>query len=363
MLRAGVACGYLSSTSFLTSFVPDPLLGLPRPLRSSCRLWTAPDDAGENPVTDVDSDADVYFDRSKETVDDDIPNADFYANLPRIYMNDYYLSLFGMAYALIVVVAGFFWYLAVQTYSGVLGFLEKYLDVVIDEERHGIVKLNVLLAYVKQGLTGNIPRISGLENLPSEQTSPLIYAANHASWMDVTGIAMAVPRKFKFIAKEEAAGYRIVGAGVRNARALLVNREDRKSQLKLFRRSLEVLKKNIDIIAFPEGTRSKDGRLTSFGKAGIFAMARKANAFVVPVSITGTQLVMPKEALMPVRPGGSLMEIHFHKPVSPEGLTEEEMQEKVWKQVARGLPQRQKPLPPVSAPSTPVPTQSGSGRS
>ena len=58
---------------------------------------------------------------------------------------------------------------------------------------------------------------------------------------------------------------------------MLINRRSRKSQLRSFKASVEWLTQGVSIMAFPEGTRSRDGKLAKKFKGGVFAMATKTN--------------------------------------------------------------------------------------
>lgn len=140
-------------------------------------------------------------------------------------------------------------------------------------------------------------KMTGAENLPPpEQT--VVYVANHQSFMDILS-SYHLHRSYKFISKASILKIPIVGWAMRKARTLTLDREDRKSQLKTFRDSVEALKSGTSLFVFPEGTRSKDGRLLPF-KKGPFSMAKKAGVALVPITIRGTGRLMPtgKEGIL-----------------------------------------------------------------
>ena len=76
-------------------------------------------------------------------------------------------------------------------------------------------------------------------------------------------------------------------------------------------------------LVFPEGTRSRDGRIKDFRRGGFF-LALESGAPIVPISITGTFELMPKGSLF-ARPGR--VRVQFHPPISTEGCTLENMRE------------------------------------
>jgi 1-acyl-sn-glycerol-3-phosphate acyltransferase len=96
-------------------------------------------------------------------------------------------------------------------------------------------------------------------------------------------------------------------------------------------------------MAFPEGQRSRDGRLMEF-KGGIFSMATKANVPIVPISLCHTHAVMPANSLFPVQPGRGKLHIHVHKPIRPEGLSEAELAILVRTALLSEMPEIQQPI-------------------
>jgi long-chain acyl-CoA synthetase len=93
----------------------------------------------------------------------------------------------------------------------------------------------------------------------------------------------------------------------------------------------EILRKGKNIIIFPEGTRSRDGKLGSFKKA--FAiLSRELNVPIVPVSIKGAFEALPKGKILP-RPWKKI-DVKFHQPVFPENQDYEAISEKVFRILA-----------------------------
>ena len=174
-------------------------------------------------------------------------------------------------------------------------------------------------------LGGCAPRvISGLEHLPKEGEAALL-CANHASWFDIPLIGQIVPTTFKFVASKPLEKLPLIGQQLVGGKHVLIDRTSRKGQLASFKASLSWLAKGVAVMAFPEGTRTKTGRMNKF-KGGTFAMATKANAPIIPITLVGTFAMYPPEAMLPLRPTRNL-EIHVHPPIDPEGKTEKELEE------------------------------------
>ncbi len=127
---------------------------------------------------------------------------------------------------------------------------------------------------------------------------------------------------------------------------IMIDREDRRSQLRTFKEGVNWLKNGVPLMAFPEGMRSKDGRLMEF-KGGIFSMAVRAGVPIVPLSISNTHAVMPGYSLFPIQTGEGKLHVHVHEPISVEGRKEEELAELVREALLSKMPLDQHPLPIV----------------
>lgn len=102
-------------------------------------------------------------------------------------------------------------------------------------------------------------------------------------------------------------------------------------------------KGGMHLCTFPEGTRSRSGRLMKF-KNGAFKMAHKAGAPVIPISIIGSNKVMPHGWMFAMKPSYGTARVVIHRPIESEGKTEEELVEAVRQSMIRGLEDDQKPL-------------------
>ena len=171
-----------------------------------------------------------------------------------------------------------------------------------------------------------------------------MFVANHNSWMDIPVVGSTIGwRNYKFVAKKELSKVPILSAAIAVAGNLMVDRTDKKSGLKTLRAGIQYLKDGVHLCTFPEGTRSRNGRLLSF-KNGAFKMAHKAGAPVVPLSIAGAQKAHPIWAMFPIRASHRILKIIVHEPIESEGKTEEELAEQVRQAMISGLPDDQKPL-------------------
>jgi 1-acyl-sn-glycerol-3-phosphate acyltransferase len=102
-----------------------------------------------------------------------------------------------------------------------------------------------------------------------------------------------------------------------------VDRKNRERAIAAVDQAVASLKAGNSFLAFPEGTRSPDGRLQTF-KRGLFVMAIKAGALIVPVSASGARKIMPKGQFA-IHPGR--VRITIHDPISAADYTLEQRQE------------------------------------
>jgi 1-acyl-sn-glycerol-3-phosphate acyltransferase len=145
------------------------------------------------------------------------------------------------------------------------------------------------------------PTVTGLDNVPS--TGGVILASNHLSFVDSVVIPVVVPRKVVFLAKSDY----FTGTGLKGAvsRAwfeglgmLPVDRDDSKAAIASLDTALEVLGRGEAFGIYPEGTRSRDGRLYR-GRTGVAHLALTAGVPVVPVGLVGTEKLQPVGSTLP----------------------------------------------------------------
>jgi 1-acyl-sn-glycerol-3-phosphate acyltransferase len=162
------------------------------------------------------------------------------------------------------------------------------------------------------------PTIEGLHHVPA--TGPVIVASNHLSFVDSVVIPCVVPRKVVFLAKSDY----FTGTGARGAaqRAwfeglgmLPVDRDDTKAALASLDTALEVLGRGEAFGIYPEGTRSRDGRLYR-GRTGVAHLALTAGCPVVPVGLQGTAEIQPVGSNVPRL---AKVTVRFGEPITVAG--------------------------------------------
>lgn len=193
-------------------------------------------------------------------------------------------------------------------------------------------------------LSNCYPTITGDLSQIDKERGACLYVANHASWLDIPIVCTVLHPVFKFIAKGDLKNIPCIGDQLSGGKHILIDREDRRSQLRTFKESIGWLNKGVPLMAFPEGQRSKDGRLMKF-KGGTFSMALKSKVPIVPITISNAHAIMPSNALFPVQSGVDKLRVHVHPAIDVEGRTEEELSELVRAAIISKLPMDQRPLP------------------
>jgi 1-acyl-sn-glycerol-3-phosphate acyltransferase len=169
-------------------------------------------------------------------------------------------------------------------------------------------------------LAGVRLEVHGLERIPHGRAA--IYMPNHQSNCDPPALISILPPVLVLV-KKEFFRVPILGAGMTARGFIPVDRKNRERAIAAVERAVASLKAGNSFLAYPEGTRSPDGRLQAF-KKGLFVMAIKAAALIVPISVSGAAKIMRKGRFV-IRPGR--VRITIQEPISTENYTLGERQE------------------------------------
>lgn len=172
-------------------------------------------------------------------------------------------------------------------------------------------------------LAGVRVTLSGQEHLPD---GPLIIMSNHASNFDILALQGFFPRPLSWIAKKELFSIPVFGHSMLRGGYIPLDRGDGRKALKSMDDAAERIRGGRSVIIFPEGTRTRDGKLLPFKRGG-FLLAAKAGVPVVPVAICGSYAINPGGAL---RLYGGAIEIRILPPVVlPTGLKRSQTEERL----------------------------------
>jgi 1-acyl-sn-glycerol-3-phosphate acyltransferase len=168
-------------------------------------------------------------------------------------------------------------------------------------------------------------KVKGRENFRKGEAYVIVY--NHNALLDVPLSAPFVPGGNKTIAKASFARVPIFGWFYKRG-SVLVDRDDNQSRRKSFEAMRNVLRNNMHMCIYPEGTRNRTGEPLKPFFDGAFRLAIDTQKDVMPCVIFGTREAIPIDKgvyLIPTR-----LRMHFLPPVSSAGLKTAELKNKVF---------------------------------
>jgi 1-acyl-sn-glycerol-3-phosphate acyltransferase len=155
---------------------------------------------------------------------------------------------------------------------------------------------------------------------PAPPPGPVIFASNHESVLDIWVLFATLPRSFRFVAKQELFELPIFGWYMRIGGHIAVDRSNHQRAVASLAVAGERIRAGTSIVAFPEGTRSRTGRIGPF-KKGPFVVAREARVPVVPVAISGTGAITPSKKIE-IHPG--TIRVVAGDPIDPSAFADKE---------------------------------------
>ena len=146
------------------------------------------------------------------------------------------------------------------------------------------------------GFWGVEVETEGLEHLPEQ--GPYILMANHQSHADVPILFSTLPIIPGFLAKKELAKIPFLAMALRNGGHVLIDRADRSHATRALKIAADEIRSGKTLAIFPEGTRGRQDRLAPFKKGG-FLIAKKARVPVIPLAISGSRHILPRDTVFP----------------------------------------------------------------
>lgn len=141
-------------------------------------------------------------------------------------------------------------------------------------------------------LAGVKLKVEGLENV--DFTKPYVFVCNHQSFIDIPCVFTALPTRLHFVAKEELKKFPFLGQYMTAMGMIFINRTSVNKAIESLKQAGKLIKAGKSVIAFPEGTRTKNGAIGPF-KKGPILLAAQAGVNIVPIKIEGAREVWPQE--------------------------------------------------------------------
>ncbi len=197
----------------------------------------------------------------------------------------------------------------------IAGSLAALVCGVIDKTGDLVLALARLWSRVILGVPGVKLEVTMRARL--EPGRPYIFMVNHASMVDIWAVFVTIPVSFRFIAKKQLARIPLFGWAMAAGRFIFIDRQNAVAARRSMEEAARRIRSGQSVVIFPEGTRTRDGRLLPFKKGG-FHLAVESGAAIVPVAIRGSREIMPRGAAL-IRAGKVTVEVD--EPIPTAGLT------------------------------------------
>ena len=148
-----------------------------------------------------------------------------------------------------------------------------------------------------------------------------VFVSNHASYFDIPAVLAGIPQDIRLVYKKELHRVPFFGWGLKLGKTYIaIDRGQSSDAMQTIEATARRIREGSSVLLFAEGTRSADGKLQPF-KRGPFNLAVKAGIPVVPVTIIGSNRVLPRDAWK-VAPGP--ISLVVDAPIPPPGVNGKE---------------------------------------
>lgn len=198
-------------------------------------------------------------------------------------------------------------------------FLVEWIIGKISPQARDISSLRIVQWGFKRilSITGVEVTVIGEENIPDEA---VLFIGNHRSYFDILLTYSQCPDLTGYVAKAEMLKYPLLRDWMKRLYCLFLDRSDMRAGMQMILTGIDYIKKGISICIFPEGTRSKDGKMLPF-KEGSMKMATKTGCPIIPIAISNSAQIW--EAHFPkMKPAHVVVE--YGAPIYPKELSKEE---------------------------------------
>ncbi|KAA3659666.1 MAG: 1-acyl-sn-glycerol-3-phosphate acyltransferase [Calditrichaeota bacterium] len=175
-------------------------------------------------------------------------------------------------------------------------------------------RISILMTFSKT-------EVLGREKIDPNQSYVIV--ANHLSTFDIFLIYGRLGLDFKWVMKQEIKYYPFIGYACDKLEHIFIDRSNTESAVHTLLTAEERIKDGVSVFFFPEGTRHR--KLGRF-KKGAFRMALDLNLPILPVTIVGSEKIIPSKSIK-IFPGHA--QLIFHDPIDIQGYTNENLRDLV----------------------------------
>lgn len=151
--------------------------------------------------------------------------------------------------------------------------------------------------------------------------SPVLFFSTHRGNLDIPLLSSTLPGGVTYLSKEELFSVPVLNIILHTIGSIPIKRENAKNAIESLKETAKLLKNNLNIIIFPEGTRTIDGKIGTIKRGGLI-LAKNSNIPIVPVIIKDGFKIYPKKSIFP---NSGTVEIIVEKPILPEKYTSKEL--------------------------------------
>jgi 1-acyl-sn-glycerol-3-phosphate acyltransferase len=164
-------------------------------------------------------------------------------------------------------------------------------------------------------------KVTGLDKIDTSKT--YVYAATHASALDIPVLFANLPFQFRIVFKKELLSYPLIGGYLKRSGQVCINQQTPTRSIADIRSAVKSLKAGMPLVIFPEGGRTPDGEIKPF-LPGAFYLAIKAQVDIVPIALVGTYELLPMNTYhIKSRP----LEMRVGEPISTASYGPREMEQ------------------------------------
>lgn len=165
--------------------------------------------------------------------------------------------------------------------------------------------------------------VLGKENIPTD--TPVLFVGNHRSYFDILVYHESIGTPVGFIAKVEMRKIPLLPLYMDDIGCLFLDRDDIRQGVEIIKQGTEFMKMGHSMILFPEGTRNQQDTLLPF-KEGGYKMAEKSKCPIVPVAISGSDLLLESAPKKRIRSNRVIIE--FGKAFYPADMAPKDRKQK-----------------------------------
>ncbi len=178
--------------------------------------------------------------------------------------------------------------------------------------------------------------LKGRKKIPWNR--PVVLVANHRSLVDTVSL-FSIRRPFKWVSKAENFKIPFIGMVLSLTNSIKIERDSSRAGFQFINQAETEMKKGSSILVFPEGTRSKTGKMRNF-QDGAFVLAKRMNCGIIPIVHIGTEKALYSGKKSWVLRGKTKIRINVLDEVSAKEVSKmevSELKEHLYKIMEKGI--------------------------